>query len=39
MSITFVEKRKTVYLESKQTSYVFNIDDIGFLQHLYCGKV
>ncbi len=38
MSIFFNENNKTFYLESAELSYIFKIDDFGFLIHLYYGK-
>ncbi len=38
MAIFFDEALKTFYLESKDTSYVFRINENGFLNHLYYGK-
>lgn len=37
MSIFFDNTNKTFYLESKDLSYVFQIDKFGFLEHLYFG--
>ncbi len=38
MSVLFREENKTFYLESKGLSYIFRVDDFGFLQHLYFGR-
>lgn len=38
MAIYFEEKNKTFYLESKNVSYVFCVNEYGFLNHLYYGK-
>lgn len=38
MAIYFDERRKTFYLESRDLSYVFRINEHGFLQHLYYGR-
>jgi len=37
MAISFNEKTRTFFLESKNTSYVFCITPTGFLRHLYYG--
>ena len=36
--IFFNAETKTFYLESKNVSYVFCVNEYGFLQHLYYGK-
>lgn len=36
--IYYNEKTKTFYLESKNVSYIFAVNEYGFLQHLYYGK-
>ncbi len=38
MAIYFDEKIKTFYLESKNLTYAFCVNQFGFLQHLYYGK-
>ena len=38
MAIIFKESTKTFYLESKETTYAFYINKIGFPEHLYFGK-
>ncbi len=38
MSIFYDPQKKSFYLESKGLSYLFKVDDYGFLQHLYYGK-
>ena len=38
MAIYFDERSKTFYLESRDLSYVFRINEHGFLQHLYYGR-
>ncbi|MBO5790548.1 MAG: alpha-galactosidase [Clostridia bacterium] len=38
MSIFFEKESKTFYLESKDTTYAFYINQFGFPQHLYFGK-
>ena len=38
MAIYFNEQSKTFYVESKNLSYVFKVNEHGFLQHLYYGK-
>ena len=38
MGIFFDSNNKSFYLESKNLSYLFKIDEFGFLQHLYYGK-
>ena len=37
MAIYFSNKNKTFYLQTKDTSYVFRVNEQGFLQHLYFG--
>ncbi len=36
--IYFLEDTKTFYLESKNVTYAFCVNEAGFLQHLYFGK-
>ena len=36
--IYFDKEKKTYYLESKDVTYAFCINEYGFLQHLYFGK-
>lgn len=36
--IFFDEHTKTFYLESKNVSYIFCVNECGFLNHLYYGK-
>ena len=36
--IFFQDETKTFYLESKDTTYAFCVNEAGFLQHLYFGK-
>ena len=38
MAIYYNEQLKTFYLESENLSYVFCVNDYGFLNHLYYGK-
>ncbi len=38
MAIIFDEKNKIFYLESRDISYIFKIDNFGFLEHLYYGE-
>ena len=38
MSIYFNEENRHFYLESKDISYIFRINRIGFAEHLYFGK-
>lgn len=38
MAIFFDEKLKAFYLESKNVTYAFRVNEYGFLQHLYYGK-
>lgn len=38
MAIYYQEENKTFYLESKDVSYAFCVNEHGFLQHLYYGK-
>lgn len=38
MAISYVEKTRTFFIESKNTSYVFCVTPTGFLHHLYYGK-
>ena len=38
MSIFFDPSNRSFYLESKNLSYVIQINEFGFLQHLYYGK-
>ena len=38
MGIFYDSNNKSFYLESKNLSYLFKIDEFGFLQHLYYGK-
>ncbi|MBQ8885221.1 MAG: alpha-galactosidase [Clostridia bacterium] len=38
MAIYFDVKTKTFYLESKNLTYAFCVDQAGFLNHLYFGK-
>ncbi len=38
MAIYFDERSKAFYLESRDLSYVFRINEHGFLQHLYYGR-
>lgn len=38
MAIFFDKGNKTFYLESKDITYAFKIDECGFLEHLYFGK-
>ncbi len=38
MSIFFDKSTKTFYLEGKNTTYAFFIDNYGYLEHLYFGK-
>ncbi len=38
MAIYFNEEIKTFYLESKNLTYAFRINEYGFLQHLYYGE-
>ena len=36
--IYFEKENQTFYLESKNVSYVFCVQNLGFLNHLYYGK-
>ncbi len=38
MAITFVESTKTFYLDGKNITYAFAVNEYGFLEHLYYGK-
>lgn len=38
MHIIFDKNSKTFFLENKEISYVFKIEESGFLRHLYWGK-
>ena len=38
MSIRFDNQNKTFYLTGKESSYIFCINDEGYLEHLYYGK-
>ena len=38
MSIRFCEQNKTFYLAGKEYSYIFRVNDEGYLEHLYYGK-
>ncbi|MBE6750449.1 MAG: alpha-galactosidase [Ruminococcaceae bacterium] len=38
MSIKFNQNTQTFYLEGKNISYVFRINEVGFAEHLYFGK-
>ena len=38
MSIRFCEENKTFYLAGKEYSYIFRVNDEGYLEHLYYGK-
>ena len=38
MAIIFNESTKTFYLESKEITYAFYINKIGFPEHLYFGR-
>ncbi len=38
MSIKFCEKTKTFFLDGKNISYVFSINNYGFAEHRYFGK-
>ena len=38
MSVFFDKSTKTFYLEGKNTTYAFFIDNRGYLEHLYFGK-
>ena len=38
MSIRFDDQNKTFYLSGKECSYIFRINDEGYLEHLYYGK-
>ena len=38
MAIIYCDKRNMFYLESKDTTYAFYINKIGFPEHLYYGK-
>ncbi len=37
MSITFSAESKTFYLNGKNLTYAFFVNEIGYLSHLYCG--
>ena len=38
MAITFDKSTKTFYLDGKDMTYVFYVDNHGYLEHLYFGK-
>ena len=38
MSIRFDDQNKTFYLSGKECSYIFRVNDEGYLEHLYYGK-
>lgn len=38
MSIFFDKESKIFYLESKDTTYAFGINEVGILEHIYFGK-
>ena len=38
MAIYFEKETQTFYLESKEISYVFRVNEFGFLNHIYYGK-
>lgn len=38
MSIRFNNENKSFYLTGKACSYIFRVNDEGYLEHLYYGK-
>jgi len=38
MAITFDKSTKTFYLDGKNTTYAFYINNVGYAEHLYYGK-